>query len=83
MNFSKTRELSGGVSQRVSDFDALPGSARMNTNEVAAITGIAQGTLRKMVRLGRWPTPQRISGSSRATWSAQQIRDLLKGGSSD
>jgi hypothetical protein len=83
MNFSKPREAWGGVSQRVSAFDALPDSARMNTNEVAAITGIAQGTLRKMVRTGRWPTPQRIAGASRATWSAQLIRDLLGGGSSD
>jgi predicted DNA-binding transcriptional regulator AlpA len=64
------------VPQSLNQFDALPDSAHVQARTVAALVGVSEATVWRMVKRGTLPTPKKFS--ERATrWNVGELRRAM------
>lgn len=57
-------------------FDSLPDSAHVQARIVAAVVGVSESTVWRMVKSGKLPAPKKVS--DRATrWNVGELRHAL------
>ena len=64
------------ITESLKNFDVLPDSAHVPVRTVAAVLGVSESTVWRMVRRGRLPAPERVS--ERATrWQLGKLREAI------
>lgn len=64
------------VPARLQQFDSLPDSAHVQLRVVAALVGVSDATVWRMVKRGSLPAPKKVS--ARATrWNVGELRQTL------
>lgn len=60
----------------LTQFDSLPDSAHVQARIVAAVVGVSESTVWRMVKRGKLPAPKKVS--DRATrWNVGELRHAL------
>lgn len=64
------------VPESLKQFDSLPDGAHVQVRTVAAVVGVSEATVWRMVRRGTLPAPKKVS--ERATrWNVGDLRQAL------
>ncbi len=64
------------VPASLTQFDSLPDSAHVQARIVAAVVGVSESTVWRMVKRGKLPAPKKVS--DRATrWNVGELRHAL------
>ena len=64
------------VPESLKQFDSLPDSAHVQARTVAAVVGVSQATVWRMVKRGTLPAPKKVS--DRATrWNVGELRRAM------
>jgi predicted DNA-binding transcriptional regulator AlpA len=64
------------VPESLKQFDSLPDSAHVQARTVAAVLGLSEATIWRMVKRGKLPAPKKVS--ERATrWNVGELRRAM------
>lgn len=70
------KDTANSVPASLSQFDSLPDSAHVPARTVAAVVGVSEATVWRMVKRGTLPEPRKVS--ARATrWNVGSLRRAL------
>ena len=73
---SSLNDTAASVPQSLKQFDSLPDSAHVQARIVAALVGVSEATVWRMVKRGTLPTPKKVS--ERATrWNVGELRRAM------
>ena len=70
------QDIAASVPKSLKQFDSLPDSAHVQLRTVAAIVGVSESTVWRMVKRGTLPEPKKLSART-SRWNVGAIRSVI------